>query len=163
MNRELCWVVVLLIAIAFLACGCQEEAQWGKGDLPPAWQEIFGDDNGSRMDFVQVEAINKHAADANDLTARIEQLESLNAEQHTKMGETDIRFHNRITTLRKLQEVAANQIGETIALLIKLAERVKALEAIDPNALAPVTHCNEPWGKGCAFGYHRCSLHSPSE
>ncbi len=109
MNRELCLVVAALLCIAVLLCGCQEQQQtWGKGELPPAWQELFGDDNGSRMDYAQVEAINKQVADVNSLDARIDALEALNSEQHRKLGETDIRFHGRMEALEESQPEPVN-------------------------------------------------------
>lgn len=45
----------LYLAVAVLAVwGCQEQQQqWGKGELPTAWQGTFGKDNQSRYLFAQ--------------------------------------------------------------------------------------------------------------
>ncbi len=58
------WILLALAVIGAIALvgilGCesaQERPQWGKGDLPPKWQEYFGTDNGSRMDYVQATSI----------------------------------------------------------------------------------------------------------
>ena len=55
--------IAILAVCLFMALtsGCIEEQQakpvWGKGDLPPAWLETFGNGNDSRMNFMQSQAI----------------------------------------------------------------------------------------------------------
>lgn len=174
MKRDLCWIIVVLVAIAILVCGCQEEQKtqvWGEGELPVKWREWFGDDNGSRLDFVQVETINKQVQDVKNLATRIDKLEALNSDQHKKLGETDIRFHkrindivagldkhvtsteNRVKTLTALQEVAAGQIGETIALLGELAERTKALEERTTGWRSPESIAKEMLGDAAILDF----------
>ena len=54
-------LIILMLAVVLIA-GCGESKkreQWGQGDLPPDWQQVFGADNGSRMDFVQTNKLNE--------------------------------------------------------------------------------------------------------
>ncbi len=60
MKKERILVMALLIAIAFMVCGCQEEQKvWGRGNPPAEWQEYFGNDNTARLDFIQTEAVKR--------------------------------------------------------------------------------------------------------
>lgn len=56
-------IIVLLIVLALV--GCVEEQQtppvWGRGSLPTDWQNVFGNDNGSRLDYWQNQAIGELA------------------------------------------------------------------------------------------------------
>ncbi len=192
MKRDLCWMIVVLVAIAILFCGgCNEDQKiWGQGELPADWKGFFGTSNGARLDIVQTREINQtgqvvnqhhaiiHGLDIPDpngptvhkrgliervtaLEGLIESLDALNARQHKKLGETDIRFHKRIEVLEVVdvntlalpivnvgistdidarvkmllatQEVAGAQIGATLTWLKVLEERIATLEAIDPN------------------------------
>lgn len=46
---------ILLICLAVLLCGCQEEQQvWGTGEPTPDWEGYFGNGNLSRLNFVQM-------------------------------------------------------------------------------------------------------------
>lgn len=36
--------------------------QWGNGNPPDSWTETFGNDNGARMDFVQMRMLSEQAA-----------------------------------------------------------------------------------------------------
>lgn len=64
MNWKTVCIVIALFAVVVLT-GCVEEQQvqqppiWGKGDLPTGWQEYFGNDNGSRMNFRQSQVIDE--------------------------------------------------------------------------------------------------------
>lgn len=58
---------VILIVCIFMALttGCEESQQrptWGNGNPPAAWQETFGNDNGARIDFVQMRMLSEQAA-----------------------------------------------------------------------------------------------------
>ncbi len=50
---------IVLMVIALLASGCNEAQRpvWGKGELPAEHQFWFGTRNGSRLDFIQNQAI----------------------------------------------------------------------------------------------------------
>jgi hypothetical protein len=64
-NIELYAVIVILVAISFLLCGCQESQQsktWGQGETPAAYQELFGNSNNARLNFVQSERMDQHRA-----------------------------------------------------------------------------------------------------
>ena len=56
-------VIVILAVCLFIALtsGRIEDQQakpvWGKGDLPPAWLDTFGNGNDSRMNYMQSQAI----------------------------------------------------------------------------------------------------------
>ncbi len=57
----------ILIVCLFMALtsGCKESQQrpvWGNGDPPATWTETFGNDNGARMDFVQMRMLSEQAA-----------------------------------------------------------------------------------------------------
>lgn len=57
MNR---FIVLLLIVLTIALTGCQEEKKvWGKGELPADWIETFGDDNQSRLLYVESQIIDK--------------------------------------------------------------------------------------------------------
>ncbi len=108
-----------LLMVVVILSGCQEQQViWGQGDPPADWQDMFGNDNIARLDFVQTNTINKQQGilygtkDPNSLGAiraivalesRIESIgqlltefRTINAQQHRKLGETDIRFHDRL-------------------------------------------------------------------
>ena len=55
-------IVLCLAVLMLIVTGCGESkkrATWGQGELPPEWQEVFGADNGSRMDYVQTNKLNE--------------------------------------------------------------------------------------------------------
>lgn len=52
-----------LLMLAVILSGCQEQqTTWGQGDPPADWQNMFGDTNIARLDFVQTNTINRHNA-----------------------------------------------------------------------------------------------------
>ena len=68
--------VGILVAIA----GCQE-SRWGVGETPDHWQKNFGDGNIARLNFKQMQMLEKHEVllkgidvpDPNDSTKKIHQ------------------------------------------------------------------------------------------
>ncbi len=66
MKFELCITMIILMCLALVACGgCEEamqQAKWGQGDPPVEWQNMFGNDNIARLNFVQTQAANQHQA-----------------------------------------------------------------------------------------------------
>lgn len=49
---------VVVIAVVMSGCGGQQQTQpplYGQGDLPTSWVEYFGEDNGSRVNYRQME------------------------------------------------------------------------------------------------------------
>lgn len=71
--------ILILLGLAFVVCGCQEAQQtqrvWGQGDPPADWQDFFGNDNISRLDFVHSQLLQRHADELVQLTDRIKELE----------------------------------------------------------------------------------------
>ncbi len=73
-------VVLFLCVIGLLMFGCEESQQspvWGKGELPADHQEFFGDDNASRLNYVQNRVLDKHAAILKILAIRVLALEAV--------------------------------------------------------------------------------------
>jgi hypothetical protein len=73
-------VLVLVLLAVLLMAGCQEEQQqeekiWGKGDLPADWQEYFGSDNTSRLDYVQSERISLLQKTLSNFGKRLDDME----------------------------------------------------------------------------------------
>lgn len=120
MKRELCWVIVALVAIALVVCGCNEEQRiWGQGDLPPGWVGFFGKDNTARLDFVQTREINQAGQVIN--------------QHHAIIYGLDIKDPNGPTVYKR-------GLIERVTTLESLADRIKALtarievlETEDPN------------------------------
>lgn len=79
-KRLLVILIGALAAMILTLCGCQEEQRkvWGTGELKADWTEFFGDDNGSRLDFVQTQRINGHNEALLELIKRVQALESEN-------------------------------------------------------------------------------------
>lgn len=109
---KLCLVIAGLLALSLLACGCQEQQKvWGKGEPSEEWLGFFDNSNISRLNYFQTQVIDNQAMLIADLVAKVKGLEEvtdpnfveLNARQHEKMGETDIRFHKRILALEAAQ------------------------------------------------------------
>lgn len=71
-------VITLVVAGAILIFGGQpqEDKVWGQGDLPADWQEFFGKDNISRVNFVQMQVLNKQGQAMVELIKRVEKLEA---------------------------------------------------------------------------------------
>lgn len=122
-------IFAALVVLAFMyGCGAQQQV-WRQGELPADWQDTFGNKNLSRLSYVQTQKINRY----NDLIFGLDTKDAGSGELIHKPG-----FIERVTALEGLedsitvlvttQEIAANQIGETIALLTELARLVKGLE-----------------------------------
>ena len=146
--------VLLPIALIVILSGCDENqrsGKWGQGDPPAVWQGWFGNDNNSRLDFVQQRAIEQQGdiilgLDVKDqrgqpvrteggktirkrgLIEKIAALEKLNAEQHKIMGETDIRFHERIKKLEEAQPETVSEIPRVLNTEVDNAAEEKGAE-----------------------------------
>ncbi len=73
-------LMVILLFMAVMICGCDETQQgsvWGKGELPADHQEFFGNDNSSRLDYVQNQVLDKHAAILKIIAIRVLALEAV--------------------------------------------------------------------------------------
>jgi hypothetical protein len=131
-KQEIRLIVILAgCLISLLLAGCQEQVQtkqWGQGETPISYQEFFGNDNNARLDYVQTQHIDRTTQaifDPNGIITYIIELEAatrtlkelttilaeqvgesirLNSAQHKKLGETDIRFHERILALERANE-----------------------------------------------------------
>lgn len=69
---------IVLMVIVLLVSGCNEAQRpvYGQGNPPAQWQVMFGNSNGSRLDFLQNQAIVKlRDKTINELTARVIALE----------------------------------------------------------------------------------------
>jgi len=93
----LTWVIC--VSLVFVCQKVRKPPQWGNGDPPAQWQEQFGNDNGARLDFIQSRLIENQGKALTKVVAEIESLKKLNAEQHKKLGETDVKFHERIKAM----------------------------------------------------------------
>lgn len=55
-------VIIVCLIMAFTS-GCEEAEQkqstWGNGNPPTSWQETFGNDNGARMDYMQMKILSQ--------------------------------------------------------------------------------------------------------
>lgn len=81
--RRLCLVLIGITGFMLLVLGGCNEAQisrkvWGQGDLPDDWQGFFGEDNVSRLDFVQTQTINRMGQAIAELAERVRTLEDPN-------------------------------------------------------------------------------------
>lgn len=73
MKKTLLFVTLLAV---FVNCGCQESQKvWGVGDPDTEWQVYFGNDNGSRIDFVQTRKFNAMVLAFAELVERVKVLE----------------------------------------------------------------------------------------
>ncbi len=77
---EMVLVVMILVALTLVFCGCQETQQsqqkvWGTGDPPVDWQETFGNENMARLNYVQTQRINTQGQAMAELVERVRQLE----------------------------------------------------------------------------------------
>lgn len=73
------YVILIMAAIALLS-GCQEErkqGKWGEGDPPAKFQNIFGNENNARLNFIQSQAIS-------ELATRVRTLEAENPAELAK-------------------------------------------------------------------------------
>ena len=71
---------IVLMVLALLVSGCNEAQRpvYGQGNLPAQWQEMFGKDNGSRLDFIQNQIIVElRDKTIKDMEVRIKALEAL--------------------------------------------------------------------------------------
>ena len=103
MKKEIIAVIVGLSLLAGIVGGALAERYcytgdtqkvWGNGDPDPNHIKHFGNDNLSRLCYVQTQAINKQAR-------LIEEFIALNSKQHLKLGNSDIELYNRV---RKLED-----------------------------------------------------------
>ena len=73
-------MIVLLFMVAAMS-GCEEAQQtpkvWGKGELPAEHQDFFGNDNPSRLSYVQNQVLNRHSAVIRELAIRVLALEAV--------------------------------------------------------------------------------------
>lgn len=97
------WGLIILIPLVWtnlFIAGCQEsqkipeQSVWGNGNPDPNHIKFFGNDNLSRLCYVQTQRINQQAQIINQLVA-------LNSKQHKILGESDIELFNRV---RKLED-----------------------------------------------------------
>lgn len=75
-------LIALVVAMIFVV-GCREKQQkvWGTGNPPPDWQEMFGNSNVSRLDYVQSNHINELAKRVRALEANMPVDESMTEEE----------------------------------------------------------------------------------
>jgi hypothetical protein len=66
--KNIIFIVVIVLATLFAGCTESERPVYGQGNPPAEYQEVFGNENGARLDFVQNRAIS-------ELSARIGRLE----------------------------------------------------------------------------------------
>ncbi len=143
---------VSLIAIVMLTMvwcsGCNEsQVKWGKGDPPQAYQDIFGNGPGARLNFVQNKMIDQQIGiivgidekqpdgtmkRTRGLVGRITALELLNAEQHKKIGVTQIRSIERITALEDRVSTGMDAFAESLGGKWVKAEEPKPYIYEDP-------------------------------
>ena len=121
---EICLVMVVLAIMALLFTGCEEAQRtpkvWGQGDLPVAWQNMFGNDNLARLNYKQSIVLDRQGAIIYGID-----IKDPNGAQVRKRG-----LIERITALESLAELQ-------VTALEGLAERLKKLEEVvwipDPN------------------------------
>lgn len=75
---------LIIVAVIAVMAYQKEENVWGNGELQAEWSEIFGDDNGSRLDFVQTQRINAHNLAIQELLKRVQALEMENPAELAK-------------------------------------------------------------------------------
>ena len=103
--------VYILLLLCLLVAGCNEAQRWGNGETPDHWQKSFGDDNTARLDFVQMQMLEKHEVllkginvpDPNDKTKTIHQ-----------NGLVDYIVHllNRVQALEEKEVIDPNERRE---------------------------------------------------
>lgn len=73
-------VIWLILSITILIYGCQSQQMpaWGEGDPPIEWQGHFGNDNISRLNFIQTDRLNKQGQAMAELSKRVRKLEDPN-------------------------------------------------------------------------------------
>jgi len=59
-HKVLLLMLLVVVLGVLLFFGTEMRPQWGEGELPTEWKAYFGDDNGSRLDSVQNDMINRH-------------------------------------------------------------------------------------------------------
>ncbi len=110
-NYLVVCMVFAMIAVTTFLSGCTETQKpkvWGKGELSPEWVEMFGDDNLSRLNKAQSDYINKH-------------------EKQIAKHESHLYGVDQVKDGKKVHNYGL------IDLVVDLQNRVKALEAVDPN------------------------------
>ncbi|KKN73458.1 hypothetical protein LCGC14_0400330 [marine sediment metagenome] len=99
---EMCVIAIMLVALSLAVCGCQEaqtlQERWGRGEPSAVFQSFFGNDNNARLNFVQMQLINKQIQDVNELAGRVRALEFENpaelAERVRKLEETAVTIYD---------------------------------------------------------------------
>ena len=71
--KTMLWVVMVVV-ICFVT-GCADDQKYGQGDPPDDYIAMFGNGNGSRLDFVQNQTINKLGNALAELSERVKVLE----------------------------------------------------------------------------------------
>ncbi len=95
------YILCIFAALAVLAFlyGCEtqppQQQVWRQGELPIDWQGFFGDENLSRLGYVQSQKINRY----NNLIFGLDTKDPANGELVHKQG-----FIERITALESLEE-----------------------------------------------------------
>lgn len=175
-RKQDVWLMVILTGalMVLLLClsGCQE--QWGQGDPPTEWQATFGNDNLARLNFVQTKGFNEHQVilhgiDTKDpngrpvrrtgvievlitLEERINQFESLNAQQHKKLGETVIGIHKRVEELEKVMEPSGIVLESDASPDIVICDKCGRASATEENELCICPGRKEPKPKTLEIG-----------
>ncbi len=91
-------VIVLVIGASITLLATTEPATpavWGKGELPADHQEYFGNDNASRLNYVQNRVLNKHDAIIKEIARRVLILEAVDPnaiESHTHTNQEVIEI-----------------------------------------------------------------------
>ena len=159
-------VVVVLLAIALLVCGCQEEQKvWGIGETPTEYQEYFGNGNNARLNHKQNLIIDSQTAILYGVTTK-----DPNGQQVRKRG-----LIERITALEDRVSKCMFTCESFESTLAKQDGRLKKIEdthaqRYDPNRNYEIFVTGVPpelitqWGnqedKKCAPGC--IVVHTPS-
>lgn len=69
------YVILLMLVLLFCGCGKPQKI-YGLAELPENWQELFGDSNISRLDYVQSQTIDAQGAEIRRLVKRLEVVEA---------------------------------------------------------------------------------------
>ncbi len=131
---EMCLVVIILVALAFVTCGCEEvqqTKQYGRGDPPAGWQDMFGNDNLARLNFAQSQAVDRQATIIYGINAK-----DPNGQIVRKRG-----LIERVTTLESLEERVRKLEDPNncdLMTVARLSQRVKKLEEAQPEVVAEI-------------------------
>ena len=89
MNINKVIVVIILFALAYSVCGCNEKQRpkWGNGEVTEDFQTFFGNDNMARLNSVQTAKINAQGQLITELAERVRKLEDGEKEKVEIAGE----------------------------------------------------------------------------